>query len=277
MHQLPPWFQKFSCGFLFVVELGMPLLYFAPRRLRRFACAMTILLQVLIAATGNYAFFNLLTMALAVLLLDDEAFPARLRKRALEAAGGGNWPRPILVAAAIALLAASSVPFLNSIGLRGAVPGPLFAVYRAVAPLRSANGYGLFAVMTTERPEITIEGSDDGSTWRPYAFRWKPGDPLRRPSFVAPHQPRLDWQMWFAALGDYRANPWLLRFMARLLEGSPEVLGLLADNPFPDRPPRQVRAVVSDYRFTDAEERRRTGAWWKREPRGLYAPVLGVP
>jgi hypothetical protein len=151
----------------------------------------------------------------------------------------------------------------------------LIAVYRALAPLRSTNGYGLFAVMTTERPEIIVEGSHDGAEWRPYEFRWKPGDPLRRPRFVAPHQPRLDWQMWFAALGDYRSNPWLLNLLGRLAEGSPEVLRLLARNPFPDRPPRFVRAVVYDYRFTNAEERRRTGAWWKRELRGLYAPVVG--
>ncbi len=277
MHQLPAWFQTASCAFLFFVELAVPFLFFAPRRLRRFACAMTILLQVLIAATGNYAFFNLLTVALAVLLVDDEAFPGRWRAAASAAAGGGRWPRGILVSAAALLLAASSVPFMASIGLRPAIPAPLVAVYRAVSPLRSANGYGLFAVMTTERPEIVIEGSDDGGTWRPYEFRWKPGDPLRRPRFVAPHQPRLDWQMWFAALGDYRSNPWLMRFLGRLLEGSPEVAALLAVDPFPDRPPRYVRAVLYDYRFTDSEERRRTGAWWKRELRGLYAPVVGGP
>lgn len=277
MHQLPAGLQTASCLFLFFVELAVPFLFFAPRRLRLFACAMTILLQLLIAATGNYAFFNLLTIALAVLLIDDEAFPARWRAAATATAGGRGWPRWVLVTVAAILLAASLVPFMASIGLRARIPGPLIGVYRAVAPLRSANGYGLFAVMTTERPEIVIEGSDDGQTWRAYEFRWKPGDPLRRPEFVAPHQPRLDWQMWFAALGGYRGNPWLTRFMARLLEGSPEVLALLASNPFPDRPPRYVRAVVYDYRFTDAEERRRSGAWWKRELRGLYAPVVGGP
>jgi hypothetical protein len=166
---------------------------------------------------------------------------------------------------------------MASLGLRAAIPGPLIAVYRLLAPLRSANGYGLFAVMTTERPEIVVEGSEDGTTWRPYEFRWKPGDPLRRPRFVAPHQPRLDWQIWFAALGDYRSNPWLTNLMARLLEGAPEVESLLAANPFPGLPPRFVRAVLYEYRFTDAQERRRTGAWWRRELRGLYAPVLGGP
>ncbi len=277
VHQLSPSFQTFSCVFLFFVELLVPFLYFAPRRLRLFACATTILLQVLIAATGNYAFFNLLTIALAVLLIDDAAFPKRFGASAAAeaAAGKGGWSRWILVPVAVVSILASSTPFLASLGLRGAIPAPLAAVHRLVAPFRSANGYGLFAVMTTERPEIPLAGSEDGAAWKAYEFRWKPGDPLRRPSFVAPHQPRLDWQMWFAALGDYRANPWLVSTMARLQEGSPEVLGLLETNPFPERPPRYVRAVLYDYNFTNAEERRRTGAWWKRELRGLYAPVLG--
>jgi predicted DCC family thiol-disulfide oxidoreductase YuxK len=275
MHQLPPSFQAASCVFLFFTELLIPLLYFAPRRLRLFGCAMTILLQAIVAATGNYAFFNLLTISLAILLVDDEAFPVRWRAAAAAAAGDRRWKGWILRPVAIVLLAASAVPFLASFGLRGKIPKPFVALYRAVAPLRSANGYGLFAVMTTKRPEIVVEGSDDGASWRSYEFRWKPGDPLRRPRFVAPHQPRLDWQMWFAALGDYRSNPWLLNLLGRLAEGSPEVLALLARNPFPERPPRLVRAVVYDYRFTNADERRRTGAWWKRELRSLYAPVLG--
>jgi predicted DCC family thiol-disulfide oxidoreductase YuxK len=275
MHQLPPSFQTASCLFLFFVELLVPFLFFAPRRLRHFAAAMTILLQLVIAATGNYAFFNLLTIALAVLLIDDTAFPKRWRAAAGATPVTGGWPRWALVPFAAVWLAASAVPFAVSVGLRGALPGPLVAIYRLVSPFRSANGYGLFAVMTTERPEIVLEGSEDGEAWKAYEFRWKPGDPLRRPRFVAPHQPRLDWQMWFAALGDYRANPWLVSAMARLQEGSPEVLRLLASDPFPGRPPRYVRAVLYDYDFTDAEERRRTGAWWKRELRGLYAPVIG--
>ena len=130
------------------------------------------------------------------------------------------------------------------------------------------------AVMTTRRPEIIMEGSADGVTWEPYEFPWKPGDVLRRPAFVAPHQPRLDWQMWFAALSDYRREPWFLRFCEGLLKGSPPVLGLLAKNPFPRAPPRFLRAAVYDYHFTDPATRRATGAWWRREPRGLYCPVL---
>src|SRR5207248_7940402 len=136
------------------------------------------------------------------------------------------------------------------------------------------NQYGLFAVMTKERPEIRIEGSRDGVSWKTYEFRYKPGEPTRAPRFVAPFQPRLDWQMWFAALGDYRSEGWLLRFCEQLLRGSRPVLALLRTNPFPDAPPRYLRAMLDRYRFTDQAARRATGAWWRREPLGPYAPVL---
>jgi len=147
---------------------------------------------------------------------------------------------------------------------------------RLASPLRTVNSYGLFAVMTTTRPEIVVEGSNDGVTWLPYEFKWKPGELKRRPAFVAPHQPRLDWQMWFAALSDYRREPWFMNFLVRLLQGSPEVLALLQKNPFPDPPPRSVRAVLYEYRFTDVAARRATGEWWQRERKGLYCPEISL-
>ena len=135
------------------------------------------------------------------------------------------------------------------------------------------NAYGLFAVMTTTRPEIVIEGSDDGSTWKAYEFRYKAGDVGRRPPWVAPHQPRLDWQLWFAALGHYETEPWFQAFCQRLLAGSPTVLRLLAVDPFHGKPPRLLRAELYQYRFADAASRRR-GAWWTRERVGDYSPVM---
>ena len=117
----------------------------------------------------------------------------------------------------------------------------------------------------------------DGQTWVPYEFKWKPGNPDRRPRFVAPHQPRLDWQMWFAALGRYHQNSWLISFMERLQRGTPEVLDLIAENPFANGPPRHVRAVLFDYTFAGPESRKATGAWWERKRLGLYAPVLSAP
>ena len=154
----------------------------------------------------------------------------------------------------------------------GTLPSPAGGLLEMVAPFRTVNTYGLFAVMTTSRPEIIVEGSNDGVNWKAYGFRYKPGDLRRGPPWVEPHQPRLDWQMWFAALGSYRENPWFSQFLARLLEGSPPVLRLLGNNPFPGAPPRYIRALVYDYRFTNYAERRATGNWWKREPKGMYFP-----
>ncbi|SPE24573.1 conserved hypothetical protein [Candidatus Sulfopaludibacter sp. SbA3] len=130
------------------------------------------------------------------------------------------------------------------------------------------NSYGLFAVMTTERLEIQVEGSDDGVTWRAYEFPYKPGDLRRAPPIVEPHQPRLDWQMWFAALGSYQQNPWFTNFMIRLLEGEPGVLKLMQYNPFPNAPPKWIRARLFLYRFTKWGQ----PGWWTREERGIYFP-----
>ena len=158
--------------------------------------------------------------------------------------------------------------------VRVPLPPVIVEGYEWLAPLRSFNSYGLFAVMTTTRPEIVVQGSEDGVTWFDYEFKYKPGDVKRRPQFVAPHQPRLDWQMWFAALGNYQENRWFVNFCIRLLQGSPEVLDLLARNPFPNSPPHYVRAELYEYRFTDLATRRKTGAWWRRELKGLYLPTL---
>jgi predicted DCC family thiol-disulfide oxidoreductase YuxK len=275
MHQLPASFQTVSCVVLFAIELGAPFLIFAPRRLRHVAFGALIFLQLEIIATGNYAFFNLLTIALCVLLLDDGAFPARGTRRPEPAAAHRRrWPAPLVAVVAAAVLTVSAAQMIAMLFRPQSFPRPVVAVARAIAPLRSVNTYGLFAVMTTSRPEIEIQGSDDRVSWRPYEFRWKPGDVMRRPRFVAPHQPRLDWQMWFAALDSAERNPWILALVARLLEASPPVLGLLRTDPFAGRPPRYVRAVLYDYHFTDAATRRRTGAWWRREETGLYLPVI---
>jgi lipase maturation factor 1 len=134
----------------------------------------------------------------------------------------------------------------------------------------------LFRVMTKTRPEITVEGSDDGVTWRAYDFKYKASELGRAPPIVAPHQPRLDWQMWFAALNDVRQEPWFINFVARLLQGSQPVAALLRTNPFPDSPPRYVRARLFEYHFTSPEEKRTTGSWWKAEEKGLYCPELSL-
>ena len=146
-----------------------------------------------------------------------------------------------------------------------------------IAQFYLVNDYGLFRRMTETRPEIVIEGSTDGTSWKPYGFHWKPGDLAQRPRLAAPHQPRLDWQMWFEALrleqvheitgtiDPSHMSPWFQALLNRLLGQQPEVLKLLGENPFPDRPPKFIRIALYQYRFTSTLEARKTGNWWHRE------------
>jgi hypothetical protein len=272
VHQLPGWFQVASTLAMFTIELLLPFAVWLPARWRRLAAAGFLLLQLLIAATGNYAFFNLLAAALCLFLAE----PGRRLPAAPAAAPDlfGAWPRAVLAPFAAVVALVSLLHFTEvTLGAGLPWPSPVVWLARAASPLRSINSYGLFAVMTTRRPEVVLEGSEDGQTWRAYEFRYKPGDPARRPSFVAPYQPRLDWQMWFAALGTCDQSPWLHRLFQRLLERSPPVLALLERDPFDGRPPRHVRAVLYDYRFTDLDTQGRTGAWWQRRRVGEFCPV----
>jgi len=159
----------------------------------------------------------------------------------------------------------------------GKMPSSARAIAKTIAPLHISNTYGLFTHMTTSRPEIIIEGSYDGEEWLAYEFKYKPGILDRSLPVVAPHQPRLDWQMWFAALrGNYQNAPWILNLTTRLLEGSEPVLSLLETNPFPLRPPTFIRAILYDYKFTERDERRIDGSIWKREQLGLYLPPVSL-
>ncbi len=276
-HQLPGWFQKASCAVMYAIEIGLPFFFFGPRRLRQTGLIGQLLLQVLILLTGNYCFFNLLTIAVCLTVADD-AFLRRVFRRSPppEAQPEGEASLQTWIVRAVA-------PFIFLLGAMEIVemrsawegkPAPIRRLQEWTAPLQIVNGYGLFRVMTTTRPEIVIEGSNDGVEWRAYEFRWKPGDPTRSPRFNIPHQPRLDWQMWFAALGNFRSRPFFQNLLARLLEGSPQVLALIETNPFPDGPPRHVRALRYEYRFTDFAARRATGQWWRRELIGPYSPVF---
>jgi predicted DCC family thiol-disulfide oxidoreductase YuxK len=272
MQQLPGWFQHLSVGMVFAIELFVPFLIFAPRRLRLFAAACLVLLQILILLTGNYAFFNLLALALCLFLLEDRDL--RLPEFAVKVPRLSHRVRlPLTVAVVFVIL------FLglgHLIGQFLTLPPGVGRLMSFAAPFGIVNSYGLFAVMTTTRLEIVVEGSDDRSHWQAYEFRYKPGDLHRRPAWVAPHQPRLDWQMWFAALGTYAENPWFVSLMGRLLQGAPEVLRLLDRNPFAERPPRYVRALMYEYRFTDFKTRRETGNWWSRELLGSYLPAISL-
>ena len=288
VHHAPFWIHKYSCLAMFVIEICLPFLFFAPRRLRIFAFWGQLLLQVLIASTGNYAFFNLLTMVLCVPLLDDAVWSRKLRRNVHKPGGAmlmarRAWLWIVVIPSAVALFSVSfmivhiqTARFMHRFDKKLEVNPPEWVrnVHRAMRPYRSINGYGLFVSMTKERPEIVIEGSNDGRTWVPYEFKWKVGDVSRRPRLVAPHQPRLDWQMWFAALGNYEGNQWFINLLQRLMEGSPEVLSLMGHNPFPEKPPRMIRALRFKYTFSDREALRERGEWWEREFVGLYCPII---
>lgn len=258
MAQAPMWFQKISTAFTFVVELAAPFLIFGPKAARHVAAWAIIGLQLLILATGNYTFFNLLAIALCLFLFIEPAKGERSRShRAVSA----------LVAGFVGFVSACLLLQLFSV----ATPGTE-VILRYVEPLRIVNPYGLFAQMTTERQEIVVEGSNDGDHWLAYEFPYKPGYVRRAPPFVEPHQPRLDWQMWFAALSDYRQNRWFVGFLLRILQGEPSVLRLLSYNPFPNAPPKYIRARLYLYHFTHFGQ----AGWWTREERGLYFPAVGL-
>lgn len=279
---LPTWLQKLCCGVMFVIELGLPFLIVLGRHARLIAFAGLVALQLGIAATGNYGFFNLLTIVLCIALLDDGMLPRlHLRWRAHEpheprgrVLGGPARIRATAhtMAAMVLVLLSATMLLAQLTGLPPTSTPGVTPLLRALAPLRLTSTYGLFAMMTTTRPELTIEGTVDGTEWRPYVFRWKPGPLDRRPPIVGLGMPRLDWQMWFDALHVQRMlatggrsgsliTPLLL---ARLRERSPAVLALLDGDPFDGTPPTALRWRLDEYRFTDRAERAATGDWWQR-------------
>ncbi len=281
-HLAPKWFQYASVGFMFFVELGVPFLIFAPRLWRFVGGGFLILLQLLIALTGNYAFFNLLAVALCILLFDDAFlegfFPRRLAERLrapVSAVRRFSLRRWVSLPFAVVILAAGLLQVAGLLDVQW-LPSSAFQLASDLEPLRVSNGYGLFAVMTTSRSEIFIQGSNDGETWLDYEFMYKPGDLRRAPRWVEPFQPRLDWQMWFAALGNYQSSPWFSHLVLRLLQGSPQVLALLERNPFPNSPPKYVRAIIYDFHFTTWDEHRSQGEWWTRRLMGDYFPAVSL-
>lgn len=273
MAQLPAAFQEAEVLVTFAVELAIPWLIFAPRPWRWLAFPCLAGFQLLIAATGNYGFFNLLTLALCVLVLDDAALvwlvPARWRLPGL-APRGWPWRRIAFAGFAALLLSMSVLRMAERLGVAFVRPAPLLALLGATRQFASVNAYGLFAVMTKQRDEIALEGSADGKVWRAYRFRYKPGALEAAPRFAGLHMPRLDWQLWFASLRGCAASPWFHAFLFRVLEGEPAVLGLLADDPFPGAPPRFLRTPLAAYRFAPPGG----DAWWRAEAKGEFCPEV---
>ncbi len=279
---LPHWFHASAVFYTLAIELVICWMVFLPRRFRIALFFIVAPFEISIISTANYAFLNYIVFLLGVLLLDDRfvewIVPRGIREFV-----------EIPTAAKLADIrrsASSGKPSGASRSLRLApgacggkhvrcrrVPGPDFLHHvrpnlplplclsrtnlsQLLAPLRIADHYGLFAVMTHARYEIEFQGSNDGKTWTPYLFRYKPQDVKKAPGIYAPYQPRFEWNLWFASLGTWREYRWVVWTEERLLHSQPQVLRLFAGNPFPNGPPQQVRAVLYQYWFTDLKTKR---------------------
>jgi hypothetical protein len=298
VQHLPHWFHTTTAAATLVMELLLVWMMFLPRRFRIVCFFIVTPWEVGVILTANYTFLNYLVLSLGVLLLDDRFFLRFVtprwpfsRIRAIEPvpslplADDGGHPvteevgpieilRRFRIAVSTVALGwvfyATAVPLLWMVV---PVPLPTWPV-AVVEPFRIANRYGLFAVMTPARYEIEFQGSRDGEHWVAYQFRHKPQATNEAPRIYAPYQPRFDWNLWFASLGEWRDNSFVVSTEERLLNNAPEVLGLFAGNPFPEDPPQQVRAMLWQYWFTSLAEKRETGQWWRRKYIGLYAPTL---
>jgi predicted DCC family thiol-disulfide oxidoreductase YuxK len=273
----PEWLKHFSTAATLVIEMLVPFLIWGSRRLRLLCFWSFLTLQIVIGLTGNYAFFNLLSVALCLLLIDDAVWPARHRgQRPRLHPAGWRWPLWVPALVFFVTMPLNGFLLFNAFQPTAEWPAAMGKFYQYVEPFRIVSGYGLFRVMTKDRPEIIIEGSADGIEWKPYIFKWKPGPLDRAPGWVQPHQPRLDWQMWFAALSDVRQNPWFFRLVQRLLENSPDVTQLLAINPFPNQPPRYLRAELYRYHFSTVAGHRKNDVWWQRQDLREYLPEVSL-
>ena len=288
----PDWFQKLSVAIMLFIELVVPFFILIGgmmryrknlvkwgRKLHLIAFFAFSFLMLIISLTGNYNFFNLLTIVLSFFLLDDfhlKKWNSWFSKILFSKFNCSipKWRRIISNSLIGILLFFSLIQFWRTFTSYQDLPSFTQGIIRTIQPFRSVNSYGLFRVMTKERPEILIQGSFDGEDWYAYEFKYKPGELIRRPAFAAPHQPRLDWQMWFAALGSFEDNPWVIKLMQELMNQNPVVNDLIADNPFKDDPPNYMRALVFNYKLSSKKTLRETGQWWVRELKGAYTPRL---
>jgi lipase maturation factor 1 len=278
-HLLPEWMLEGGVGLTLFSELIVPFFIFLPRPFRLAAVAITLLMQLLIIATSNHNFINLLTILLCLFLLDDRIVGRLIPRRA------GNridQPRPspipgrgsaLRVSITALLVVPSSLIGFTSQVVRDPLASPLQGFYDTVTRFGIGNIYHVYPIMQTQRQELIIQGSRDGKIWKTYEFRYKPGDPARRPPFNVPHQPRLDWMMWFVPTQQQEQMYWFGRFMQRLHQGSPSVTGLLALDPFPDNPPQYLRVLAYRYWFSSPQERAESGNWWQAAYLGEFPQV----
>ncbi len=270
MHFAPTWVHHAGVVFNHVCELFLPIFLFAPRRVRHLAALPLVGFQLFLIASGNLSFLNWLTIVPILAAFDDGAWRRVLPRRLIAAAARVTLP-PTRAARGTAIAFACGVGLL-SVNVVENLLSPAQEMNRSYDPFDLVNTYGAFGSVGETRNEIVFEGTADGTTWKEYEFPCKPGDPARRPCIVSPYQPRLDWQMWFAAMGGPDDAPWTLHLVWKLLHNDRRVLGLLGNDPFPDAPPLQIRARLYAYRFAPPGAK----AWWQREFVEEWLPPLGA-
>jgi len=273
-HHGPEWSKKGGVLFNHFAELIVPFGYFLPQPVASIAGALTIIFQLLIFASGNLSWLNALTLVLAFSCFDDQTLARLLGTHAPLTHAADPIFRSV-TAAIFLLVVVLSVKPVKNLFSRRQIMNTVYNRFHFVGT------YGAFGGITRERYEIVIEGTDEtvitaSTKWREYEFKGKPGDPTRLPPQIAPYHLRLDWLMWFAAMGSYQRHPWFIHLVAKLLQGDKPVISLLKRNPFPGAPPRYVRAQLYLYRFASWQERRRMGLWWTRESAGSYFPTVSL-
>jgi lipase maturation factor 1 len=301
MQHLPHWFHASTVFATLALELVLVWMLFLPRRWRILCFWIVTPWEIGVILSANYTFLNYLVLILGFLLLDDRFLlpflpeswktEAQIQTNAAEGAAitpsepgrtqPHNWSGSLHHQLSTLKFSATVVMLswifyattAQLIWMFSPLPLPTEPV-AALDPFRIANRYGLFAIMTRGRYEIEFQGSDDGNNWVPYPFRYKPQELNARPGIYAPYQPRFDWNLWFASLGAWRDYPIVPNTEVRLLLNDESVLNLFAKNPFPQHPPREVRAVIWQYWFTTMSEKRTEGLWWRRQFLGLYAPTI---
>ncbi len=282
-HNLPEIVLIAATVAVLIIEILLPLMMFMPRRYRFFAAWVTLGLQLLILLSSNHNWFNLLSMILCLFLFDDKAV-ARVLPQGVQRFLLRGWDtrvqRPVTVLSngfKKVLAAVVVTAGLLNILRMSAVTDLGTASNEALDVLQQwhvVNSYHVFPTMTQRQLELKIEGSIDGREWCEYEFVYRPNALDKRPEVIIPHQPRLDWMMWFVTLHP-RFIPWFDQFLTALLENAPGATSLLKSNPFAEQPPQMLRVKVWHYQFTTPQEREESGNWWKRSDLGLFTPLPG--
>jgi hypothetical protein len=278
-HFLPRACLKAGVWFNWLAELVAPWFLFWPRHARHIAGVVVVLFQITLILSGNLSFLNWLTILPALACFDDgfwsKILPRTLVRRAEAAAACAQPSKPMLVAAWVvtAVVAILSIqPALNMIS-------PRQIMNTSFDPLDIVNTYGAFGSVGRERLNVVFEGTMDANPrddadWVPYPYKGLPVALDKRPPQVAPYQLRLDWQMWFASMSSVEGYPWTLNLVWKLLHNDPGAVGLFAANPFPDKPPRYIRAIR--YRYAFARSDSTGGRWWNRERVNAWLPPLSA-